>query len=180
MRLDLRRNSVALLVFTIVGTASIRAQGIVEYGTITGTVAGAAATSKPLIALPNLGIPGSPPASAPAVSGAAGAANTTPEAAAKANLQFLQTHSGPSAAEIVVHTVPDHASVWIDGKFVGPAPLALKLAPGHHRILVRSAAMHEYAQEFELAAKQSQAIDVALKTAAQNQLVIQWPAKTQK
>ena len=100
----------------------------------------------------------------PAVSGPAGAATMTPEAAAKANLQFFQTHAGPTAAEIAVRTVPDHASTWIDGKFVGPAPLTIKLAPGHHQILVRAISMHEYTQEFDLAAKQRQSIDVALKT----------------
>jgi hypothetical protein len=114
------------------------------------------------------------------VSGAPGAATITPEAAAKANLQFFQIHAGPAAAEIAVRTVPDHASAWIDGKFVGAAPLTIKLAPGHHQILVRSVAVHEYMQDFDLAAKQSETIDVALKAAAQNQVVIQWPAKTQK
>jgi hypothetical protein len=171
------RNSAALFVFAISGTISIHAQGIVEYGIITGTAAGAAASNKPLIALPNLGLPGSPSAAAAAVSGAPGAANITPEAAAKANLQFFQTHAGPTAAEIAVRTVPDHASTWIDGKFIGPAPLTLRLAPGHHQILVRSIAMREYMQEFDLAAKQTQTIDVALKAAVQNQVVIQWPAK---
>ena len=180
MTLNLLRNSVALFVFTISGASSIHAQGIVEYGVITGTVAGAAASNKPLIALPNLGIPGSPSAAAPAVSGAPGAANMTPEAAAKANLQFFHTHAGPTAAEIAVRTVPDRASTWIDGKFIGPAPLTLKLTPGHHQILVRSNGMCESMQEFDLAAKQTQTIDVALKAAVQNQIVIQWPAKTQK
>lgn len=177
MALNFLRNSAAVFVFAIVGTSLLHAQGIVEYGVITGTAAGAAASNKPLIAMPNLALPGSPSAAAPAVSNAPGAANLTPEAAAKVNLQFFQAHAGPNAAQIAVRTVPDHASTWIDGKFIGPAPLTLKLAPGHHGILVRSMAMREYMQEFDLAAKQTQTIDVALKAAVQNQVVIQWPAK---
>lgn len=180
MTLNFLRNSAALFVFTLLGTASMHAQGIVEYGVITGTAAAAAASNKPLIPMPNFGISGSPSAAGPAVSNAPGTASMTPTAAAKANLQFFQTHAGPTAAEIAVRTVPDHASTWIDGKFVGPAPLTLKLAPGHHQILVRSIAMREYMQEFELAAKQTQSIDVALKPSVQNQVVIHWPAQTQK
>jgi hypothetical protein len=178
MTLKILRYSAALFVFSTLGTASsLRAQGIVEYGVITGTAAGAAASAKPLIPFPNFGLPGSPSPAAPAVSAPAGAAAMTPEAAAKANLQFFQAHAGPTAAEIAVRTVPDHASTWIDGKFVGPAPLTLKLAPGHHQILVRAISMHEYTQEFDLAAKQTQSIDVALKTSVQNQVVIRWPSQ---
>jgi hypothetical protein len=177
MTLNILRNSAALFVLTVLGTASMHAQAIVEYGVMTGTAAGAAASGRPLIPMPNFGIPGSPSSGSPAVSGPAGAAGMTPESAAKANLQFFQAHAGPSAAEIAVRTVPDHASTWIDGKFVGPAPLTLKLAPGHHQILVRSIAMREYTQEFDLAAKQAQSIDVALKAAVQNQVVIHWPAQ---
>lgn len=177
MTLNILRYSAALFVLTVMGTAFVHAQGIVEYGVMTGTAAGAAASGKPLIPFPNFGIPGSPSPAAPAVSGPAGAAAMTPETAAKANLQFFQAHAGPTAAEIAVRTVPDHASTWIDGKFVGPAPLTLKLAPGHHQILVRAIAMREYTQEFDLVAKQTQSIDVALKTAVQNQVVIHWPSQ---
>jgi hypothetical protein len=177
MTLNILRYSAALFVFTVLGTASTCAQGIVEYGVMTGTAAGAAASAKPLIPMPNFGIPGSPSSNTPAVSGPAGAASMTPEAAAKANLQFFQAHAGPTSAEIAVHTAPDHASTWIDGKFVGPAPLTLKLAPGHHQILVRAISMREYTQEFDLAAKQTQSFEVALKAAVQNQVVIHWPAQ---
>jgi hypothetical protein len=180
MALTVLRNSAVVFAFAIFGTPPVHAQGIVEYGGITGAVAGAAAANKPLVALPNLGLPGSSSAAAPAVHAAPGAANVTPEAAAKANLQFFQIHAGPSAGEIAVRTVPDHASAWIDGKFVGSAPVTLKLAPGHHQVLVRAVAMHEYMQEFDLAAKQAQMIDVALKASVQNQVVIRWPSKTQR
>lgn len=177
MTLNILRFSAALFVLTVLGTSSAYAQGIVEYGVITSTTAGAVAASRPSITLPNLNIPGSPSSASPAVSGAPGAAAMTPESAAKANVQFFQGHAGATAAQIAVRTVPDHASTWIDGRFVGPAPLTLKLAPGHHQILVRAVAMREYTQEFDLAAKQTQVIDVALKTSVQNQVVIHWPAQ---
>jgi len=177
MTLKILRNSAAVFVFTVLGVASMRTQGIVGYGVMTGTVAGAAASSKPLIPAPTLGLPVSTSSSAPPVSRPAGAFSMTPEAVSKANVQFFQAHAGPTAAEIAVRTVPDHASTWIDGKFVGPAPLTLKIMPGHHQILVRAVAMHEYTQEFDLTAKQTQSIDVALKTSVQNQVVIHWPSQ---
>jgi hypothetical protein len=177
MTLNILSYSAALLVFATLGTVPMRAQAIVEHGVMTGSEVGAAVSAKPLIPTPNLGLPLSPSPAAPAVTGLAGAAAMTPEAAAKANLQFFQANAGPTAAEIAVRTIPNHASTWIDGKFVGPAPLTLKIAPGHHQILVRAVAMHEYTQEFDLAAKQTQSIDVALKTSVQNQVVIHWPSQ---
>jgi hypothetical protein len=128
--------------------------------------------------MPNFGIPGSPSGAGPgAASGPGGVAGGTAEAAAKTNLQFFQTHSGPDAAQVAVHTVPDHASAWIDGRFVGPAPLMLKLAPGHHQVLVRAPNMQETMRELDVTAKQAQSIDVTLKSAYQNQVVIHWPSQ---
>ena len=76
-----------------------------------------------------------------------------------------------------LRTTPVLAQAWIDGKFVGPAPLDLKLAPGHHRLLVRAPNMQDSAQEFDLAAKQAQPIDLALKPSAQSTVVLHWPSQ---
>ncbi len=179
MALNILRNTTALFALTLMGAGVVYGQAIVEYGVTTGNSAGAAASPAPLIRMPNFGFPGSSPAGAATAGGAAGVATATPEAIAKTNLQFFQSHSGPSAAQIAVHTVPDRASAWIDGKFVGPAPLTLRLAPGHHQLLVRAPNMHESMQGFDLAAKQTQSIDVALKTANQSQVVIHWAPQKQ-
>jgi hypothetical protein len=176
MPLHTMRCSVALFAISLMGTGAVHAQSIVEYGAMTANSAGAAASARPLIAIPNFPMPGIPSSPGPAA-GTAGVAAGTAEAAAKTNLQFFQTHAGPNAAQIALRTVPDHSSAWIDGKFVGPAPLNLKLAPGHHQLLVRAPSMRESMQEFDLAAKQTQSIDVALKSAYQNQVVIHWPAQ---
>jgi hypothetical protein len=73
--------------------------------------------------------------------------------------------------------VPDHAQAWIDGRFVGPTPLDMKLAPGHHRLLVRAPNMQESVQDFDLAAKQAQSIDLPLKSSSQNQVIVHWPSQ---
>ena len=179
MPLRALRYSVSLLAFLVLGTASLHAQAAVEYGIMTGNAAAATAGgSRAMIPFPNITLPGagsnSGSSAAPA-SGPAGVPNGTAEAAAKANLQFFQSHAGPDAASVAVHTVPDHASVWIDGRFLGPAPvLALKLAPGHHQIIVRSPNMQESTREFDLTAKQSQSLDFALKSSYRNQVTIHW------
>ena len=176
MRPQILRSCIAIFILTLTWTAGTHAQSVVEYGAMTANSAGAAASARPLIPMPNFEIPGSP--SGPgAASGPGGVAGGTAEAAAKTNLQFFQTHSGPDAAQVAVHTVPDHASAWIDSKFVGPTPLTLKLAPGHHQVLVRAPNMQETARELDVTAKQAQSIDVALKSAYQNQVVIHWPSQ---
>jgi len=179
MTLNILRNSAAMFVLTLMGAGVMHAQAIVEYGAMTANSAGAAASAGPLIRMPNFGVPGSSPSAAAPAGGPAAVATAAPEAIAKTNLQFYQMHSGPNAAQIAVHTVPDRASAWIDGRFVGSAPLNLKLAPGHHQLLVRALNMQESMQEFDLAAKQTQSIDVALKSANQNQVVIHWAPQKQ-
>jgi hypothetical protein len=166
-----------LFVFTLAGAVAMHAQSAVEYGILTGnSAAAAAASARPAIPIPNFPMPIGPASSGPGASSNSVPAGTAEEAA-KANRQFLQSHSGPNAAQIAVHTMPDHAEAWIDGKFVGPAPLEMKLAPGHHQLLVRAINMQETTREFDLAAKQTQAIDLALKSSYQNQVVIHWPSQ---
>jgi hypothetical protein len=176
MPLRALRHCAALFVLTFMGTAAMHAQSAVENGIITGNSAGVTTALRP--PAPNVGFPESTSNTGPGTtSSSAGVAGRTAEAAAKTNLQFFQSHSGPEAAQVAVHTVPDHAQAWIDGRFVGPTPLDLKLAPGHHRVLVRAPNMHESAQEFDLAAKQVQAIELTLKSAYQSQAVVHWPSQ---
>lgn len=171
------RHGAAAIVFLFAGTATIHGQGAAEYGIITANSAGAAAASvKPTI--PSLTIPGAgSTASAVASTTSLSGPSTTPEAAAKANREFFQTHSGANGAKISVRTAPVLAQAWIDGKFVGPTPLDLKLAPGHHSVLVRAPNMQDSTQEFDLAAKQTQPIDLALKSSTQSTVILHWPSQ---
>jgi len=166
----------ALFVLTVTGAVAMHAQSAVEYGIMTGNSAGVTTALRPPI--PNMGLPeGTSSAGPGAASNSAGVPGGTAESAAKANREFFQSHAGAGAAQIAVHTVPDHAQAWIDGRYVGPAPLDMKLAPGHHQVLVRAPNMHESVREFDLNAKQTQSIDVPLKSAYQNQVILHWPAQ---
>jgi len=45
-------------------------------------------------------------------------------------------HPSPT---VVFESRPDAAEVWIDGKFVGSAPLSYRVAPGNHKLEVSRA-----------------------------------------
>ena len=168
----------ALFVLAFLGTSALHAQGAAEYGLATATTGSAGSSGKALVPFPNITLPGSGSSSAtgpaPASSGVPGG---TAESAAKGNMQFFQSHAGASAASVSIHTAPDHASVWIDGRFLGPAPVSLKLAPGHHQALVRAPNMQESTRPFDVDAKQALPLEFALKSSYQNQVVLHWPSQ---
>jgi hypothetical protein len=178
MTLRILRHCVALLILTCGASLALHAQSAAEYGMMTGNSAALGASGRPLIPFPNFGTqPAAGSTSGtPGVSGPPGVAAGTAEAAAKSNLQFFQTHAGPDAGQLNVHVAPVQAQAWIDGRFVGPTPLDLKLAPGHHQLLVRAVNMQATVREFDVTAKQAQTIDLALKSAYQSQVVMHWPA----
>jgi hypothetical protein len=170
------RSCVVLFILIFAGAVAMHGQAVMEYGAATGTSAGVTAAVKPPV--PNLGL------SETAPNAGSGAALKSPgvpvgnaESAAQTNRQFFQSQSGPNAGQVSIHTVPDHAQAWIDGKFVGPTPLDLKLAPGHHQMVVRAPNMQEVVRDFDLNAKQTQSIDLPMKSSYQNQVIIHWPSQ---
>jgi hypothetical protein len=170
------RRCAAIFILIFTGTIAVHGQAAAEYGMATANSAGITTALK--LPVPNMGLPETTSnAGAGAASNSAGVPGGTAESAAKTNRQFFQSHSGPDAAQIAVHTVPDHAQAWVDGKYLGPTPLDLKLAPGHHQVLVRAPNMHESVREFDLIAKQTQSIDLAMQSSYQNQVVIHWPSQ---
>ena len=176
MPLRTLRHSAFLFTLIFTGAVAMHAQAAMEYGLATGNSAGIASALKPPV--PNMGIPDTNSNAGPgAASASAGVPGGTAESAAKTNLQFFQMHSGPNAGQVDIHTAPDHAQAWIDGRYVGPTPLNIKLAPGHHQVLVRAPNMHESLRDFDLTSKQTQSIDVPMKSSYQNQVVIHWPAQ---
>jgi hypothetical protein len=173
MLLSTLRHCAVLSVFIFTGAVTVHGQAAAEYGMAVGNSAGITTALKPPV--PNLGLPEAKSNAGPGA--AAGVPGGTAESAAKTNRQFFQSHSGPDAGQVAVHTVPDHAAAWIDGKFLGPTPLDLKLAPGHHQVLVRAPNMNEVVRDFDLNAKQTQSIDVPMKSSYQNQVTIHWPSQ---
>jgi hypothetical protein len=156
---------VALSAFVAVGVA--HAQAAAEYGAVVGNSSTAAAGAK--IKVPNVKLPEPGGATAPAsgkpASGAPAKA-VTPDAAAAANRQYLETVAGADAAIVSLKSTPDRAQVFVDTRFVGAAPMELKLAPGHHDIMVRATGMETIRQSVELVAKTPKEISLTLKPGA--------------
>jgi len=155
----------AILAFVAVGVA--HAQAAAEYGAVVGNSSTAAAGAK--IKVPNVKLPEPGGASAPAAGKpAAGAAAkaVTHDAAAAANRQYLESLAGADAATVSLKSTPEHAQVFVDTRFVGPAPMELKLAPGHHDIMVRATGMETIRQSVELVAKTPREFSLTLKPGA--------------
>lgn len=175
------RLSAAVFCLLLAGTLRLNAQAAAEYGMATANAAGAATGGRALIPFPNINIPQPGGANAPggAPGQAAGGARVTAgtaESAAKTNLEFFQSHAGADAGHVIARAVPEHAMAWIDGRFVGPAPIDLKLPPGHHQLLLRSPSMQQTIKEFDVTAKQNQTIDLTMKSAYQSQVTVHWPS----
>jgi len=166
--------------------AGAHGQAAAEYGAVTAATSTAGTSLKPP-PIPTLKLPlgNSAPASKPSaaagpgtVSSAASSASEKTEATAKNNLKFFEDHAGVDAADVTVTTAPDHAQAWVDDRYVGAAPLTLKLDPGHHRVFVSGANSSESFREFELTAKQTQTIDLKLKSGYQGGITVQGASPT--
>ena len=157
---------VSLVVLSaFVAAAAAHAQAAAEYGAVVSNSSTAAAGAK--IKVPNVKLPdpggatGSPAAGKPASGTTAKA--ITPDAAAAANRQDLQSLAGADAATVSLKSTPDRAQVFVDTRFVGAAPMELKLAPGHHDVMMRAQGMAALTQSVELVAKTPKEISLTLK-----------------
>jgi len=157
-----------LVAIVFVSVSLAHGQAAAEYGAMTAKM-GAATAAAAKVPLPNLTLPGgSAPAarksSAPALAPAASSPSRLPTAdeAAAANRLGIERRAGPEAAEISFTSVPEHAQVFIDTQFVGPAPLRLKLAPGRHRVYVTAPNMLASDQFIDVAPKQIRELVLSL------------------
>jgi hypothetical protein len=118
-------STLALLVAAcLAAVPSAHAQAAVEYGGATSVSAGAV-SAKPGVFTP----------------GAGGSVNhsvflakpsgTPPE---QLNREWFAKQAGKEGAQLTIDATPAQTSVWIDGKFVGKAPLMLTLAAGKHHL----------------------------------------------
>lgn len=71
-----------------------------------------------------------------------------------------------------VITVPDKASVYVDGTYYGKTPLTVTLYPGGHTVLVRLAGYNDYSTNIMVNAGQSQQISVTLSTAIYGSITV--------
>ncbi len=119
---------IAPLVFLVLLCASPSwAQAAAEYGATTSTTAATASKAKPVTLSPlpqdqgqslHLPVREGPP----------------PEIISR---HALEERAGKDAGRLLLRSQPKGAKIWIDGQFVGTAPLLLILAPGSYQVEMR-------------------------------------------
>ncbi|HEV2387846.1 MAG TPA: PEGA domain-containing protein [Candidatus Acidoferrales bacterium] len=133
--------------------ADARAQAAAEYAGATGVSASTVA-SKPQVfnpggALqPNMSLFLAKPAGPP------------PEVA---NRKWFEQQAGKDGGRLSIDATPAHASVWIDGKYVGRAPVSVSLPPGKHQVSLLGPRQENTRRDVEITAGQDQKLTIELK-----------------
>jgi len=128
------------------------------------TVEAAAATSVAAATASSVKAPKWPTVTLPDNSGKSShlAASSSPPADV-ANRQALEQRAGHNPCKLLIRSVPAAAQIWIDGNFVGNAPMLLVLAPGRYHLELRGQRMEYASQVVDLLPKETR--EVALKLA---------------
>jgi hypothetical protein len=113
-----------LVAACLAATPSAHAQAAVEYGGATSVSAGAV-SSKPQVFTPGGGGPVNHSLFLAKPKG------TPPE---EINREWFAKQAGKEGGQLAIDATPPRTSVWVDGKFVGKAPLTLTLAAGKHHL----------------------------------------------
>jgi hypothetical protein len=71
-----------------------------------------------------------------------------------------KAHTSP----VIIDSRPDASEVWIDGKFVGSAPLSYRLTPGDHKIELVHPRYTTWTRTLTVAAEQPTRVAALLET----------------
>lgn len=142
----------ALALLCLCGARPAHAQGVVEYSGATGVSAGATA-SQPHLSLP--GAPGRPNKSL-------SLAKPSGPPPGKVNRDWFAKHAGQHGGQLSIDAIPPQSSVWIDGKFVGHAPITVTLPAGKHRLSLQGPREEHAKREVEIAAGKKQRLEIRL------------------
>jgi hypothetical protein len=123
----LRANTLLLLLASLPGSAA-RAQATTEAAAATGASSVSAGSSKSTTS-------SSSNRSRPAKSAYVAAPSGPP--ADETNRKSLEANAGPDAGKLMMHSVPTGAQIFINGLYVGHAPLLLLLAPAKYKVEMR-------------------------------------------
>jgi len=66
------------------------------------------------------------------------------------NRQALEQNAGNHPGKLLLRSIPSGAQVWVNGMFVGHAPLLLILAPGKYQVELRGQRMEHAAHAVDL------------------------------
>jgi hypothetical protein len=80
----------------------------------------------------------------------------------EANRKNLEEHAGRNPGKLMLHSTPNGAQIYVDGLYVGHAPLLLLLAPAKYKIEMRGARQESGLRTITVAAGETQEIVVTL------------------
>ncbi len=79
-----------------------------------------------------------------------------------ANRQALEGNAGNHPGKLLLRSVPNGAQVWVNGMFVGHAPLLLIVAPGKYQVELRGQRMEYGARTVDLLPGETRTVSLTL------------------
>lgn len=141
-----------LLLLSLAATPPARAQAAGEYAGATSVSAGTV-TSQPRIFSP---VGNSRPNSSVFLAKPVGPPQQ------QLNREWFAKQAGKDGARLTIAAVPAQSSVWIDGKFVGQAPLTVTLPAGKHHLSLSGTRQEHADQDVEIAAGKDRHLEIHL------------------
>ena len=81
-----------------------------------------------------------------------------------ANRQSLEQNAGKHPGKLLVRCIPSGAQVWVNGMFVGQAPLLLIVAPGKYQVELRGQRMEHATHAVDLLPDEARTVSLTLST----------------
>jgi PEGA domain len=78
------------------------------------------------------------------------------------NRQALEQKAGSHPGKLLLRSTPSGAQTWVNGAFVGNAPLLLIVAPGKYQVEFRGQRMEHAARTVDLLPDETRTISIAL------------------
>jgi PEGA domain len=79
-----------------------------------------------------------------------------------ANRQSLEQNAGKHPGKLLLRSIPSGAQVWVNGMFVGHAPLLLIVAPGKYQVELRGQRMEYAAHGVDLLPDETRTVSLML------------------
>jgi len=79
-----------------------------------------------------------------------------------ANRQTLEQNAGKHPGKLLLRSIPSGAQVWVNGMFVGHAPLLLIVAPGKYQVELRGQRMEHAGHMVDLLPDENRTVSLTL------------------
>jgi hypothetical protein len=79
-----------------------------------------------------------------------------------ANRQALEQNAGKHPGKLLLRSIPSGAQVWVNGMFVGRAPLLLIVAPGKYQVELRGERMEHAGRVVDLLPDENRTVSLTL------------------